>query len=1008
MILKKPFEIFIEDIKNIRRVPFVIILLLGLSILPSFYAWFNLSSTWDPYNNTQGIKIAVVNEDKGAKVEGKDINVGDQLVEQLKKNDKFGWEFVNRKKADDGVEKGDYYASIYLHKTFSDEVTSIYHKKPKKAVIDYKVNEKLNAIAPKMTNAGASSIVDSLNKEFGENATQALLKEANQVGLDLENELPTLSKIKNAVYTAEDNLPKIEEFKEKVIEIDEHQDDITKYKDEFEALGNYKGDINEGVTKINEVNSKMGDINQAAQLITKLNAKMPEIESALAKANKVQQQFPKINKGVPQGIEATEKALAAINKAEQYLPELNRKLDQYEADAKKAQEKTEKANEKLKADQDKEKKDTKDNKAKPEQSTEEPQQSSEEENKADNQTDQNAEEQESDKEQADTSKEETEEKASTEDQEKDNDIVTTQQAYDEEDTHKEENNQASKNVLTDQELNEMKSALSESLTALADYSNEQATMNKKDLESMQAINQSILMSQDSKQLADTVKNNQSRLQQGVAFNDSMIDILKELQKSEGIDTSSAISQFESANKDLQSVINGQSNLINALNNGKSGKEEVLALDKLIDSNLVSLDNLFKYTSSDFKTTLMEGVNQIDQALTKGIDDISKIRSSMNMIDNVIQTGKSSLQNGHDLLVSINNELPELERKFNNINEVAQTNFPKFKEQVGKGAYYVENELPNVQSEVKKLAQFSNNDLPTMIDKYDRAVQLIDDNLPEAQKEIHDLAEFARNDLPGIEEDIKKAAKKVREIDKDDTVHELIKLLKNDLKKQADIIAHPIELKEESLFSVPNYGTASTPFYTSLAIWVGALLLSNLLTTDIKNPEIKQKYSLRETFVGKSFIFIIIGVIQSIIVSLGDMFILGAAIDNRLLFILLSVLVSIVFISIVYTLVSLFGNVGKALAIVIMVLQIAGGGGTFPIQVTPKFFQAIHPYLPFTYAVDALREAVGGVVPEILIYNLICLVLFGVVIFTIGFIVKPILDPWKNKTSKRAEDSYLME
>ncbi len=895
---------------------------------------------------------------------------------------------------------------IYLHKTFSDEVTSIYHKKPKKAVIDYKVNEKLNAIAPKMTNAGASSIVDSLNKEFGENATQALLKEANQVGLDLENELPTLSKIKNAVYTAEDNLPKIEEFKEKVIEIDEHQDDITKYKDEFEALGNYKGDINEGVTKINEVNSKMGDINQAAQLITKLNAKMPEIESALAKANKIQQQFPKINKGVPQGIEATEKALAAINKAEQYLPKLNRKLDQYEADAKKAQEKTEKANEKLKDDQDKEKKDTKDNKAKPEQSTEEPQQSSEEENKADNQTDQNAEEQESDKEQADTSKEETEEKASTEDQDKENDIVTTQQAYDEEDTHKEENDQASKNVLTDQELNEMKSALSESLTALADYSNEQATMNKKDLESMQAINQSILMSQDSKQLADTVKNNQSRLKQGVAFNNSMIDILNELQKSEGIDTSSAISQFESANKDLQSVINGQSNLINALNNGKSGKEEVLALDKLIDSNLVSLDNLLKYTSSDFKTTLMEGVNQIDQALTKGIDDISKIRSSMNMIDNVIQTGKSSLQNGHDLLVSINNELPELERKFNNINEVAQTNFPKFKEQVGKGAYYVENELPNVQSEVKKLAQFSNNDLPTMIDKYDRAVQLIDDNLPEAQKEIHDLAEFARNDLPSIEEDIKKAAKKVREIDKDDTVHELIKLLKNDLKKQADIIAHPIELKEESLFSVPNYGTASTPFYTSLAIWVGALLLSNLLTTDIKNPEIKQKYSLRETFVGKSFIFIIIGVIQSIIVSLGDMFILGAAIDNRLLFILLSVLVSIVFISIVYTLVSLFGNVGKALAIVIMVLQIAGGGGTFPIQVTPKFFQAIHPYLPFTYAVDALREAVGGVVPEILIYNLICLALFGVVIFTIGFIVKPILDPWKKKTIKRAEDSYL--
>ncbi|MGK9044451.1 YhgE/Pip domain-containing protein [Mammaliicoccus vitulinus] len=1010
--MKKPFEIFREDIKNIKRVPFVILLLLGLSILPSFYAWFNLSSTWDPYNNTEGIKIAVVNEDEGARLDGKNINVGNQLVKQLKDNDKFGWDFVNRNKADDGVEKGDYYASIYLHKTFSEEVTSIYHKKPKKAVIDYKVNEKSNAIAPKMTNAGASSIVDSLNKEFGENATQALLKEANQVGLDIENELPTMSKIKNAIFTAEDNLPEIEEFKEKVIEIDEHQGDIDHYKNEFESLGNYKGDINNGVEKINEVNGKMGEINQAAQLIMTLNSKMPEIENSLSKVSKVQEQFPKINKGVPQGIEATENALVALNQAEQYLPKLNNKLDKYEAGAKKAQQKTEKANDKLKAEE-KNNETSKDKNNKEESNKFEEdantEQNKNEENKSVNKSEEQSEEQpeenkndtqNSDEQESETSEDETASTAFN----KDN-IVTTQQAYEEDNV---ENHDNSKEVLTDQDIQDMKSALSESLTALADYSNEQATMNKKDLDSMKAINQSILLSQDSEQLTDTVNNNQSRLKQGVEFNQSMINILNELQKSEGMDTSTAISQFESTNKDLQNVIDGQDNLMNALSNGQSGKEQVLSLDKLIDSNLISLDHLIEYSSNDFKSTLMQGVDQIDSALIKGIDDISTIRNSMNMIEDVIKTGKSSLQNGHDLLVSINNELPELERKFNNINEVAQTNFPAFKEQVGKGANYVENELPDVQSEIANIAQFSNEDLPAMIDKYDRAVQLIDGNLPEAQKEIHDLAEFVRSDLPSIEKDIKKAANKAREIDEDHTVHDLIKLLKNDLKKQADIIAHPIELKEEALFSVPNYGTASTPFYTTLSMWVGALLLSNLLTTGIKNPEIKHKYSLREIFVGKSFIFIIIGVVQSIIVSLGDIFILGAAIDNRWLFVLLSILVSIVFISIVYTLVSLFGNVGKALAMVMMVLQIAGGGGTFPIQVTPKFFQAIHPFLPFTYAVDILREAVGGVVPEILIYNLVFLVLFGVVIFSIGFIVKPKLDPWKNKTIKRAEDSYLME
>lgn len=92
----------------------------------------------------------------------------------------------------------------------------------------------------------------------------------------------------------------------------------------------------------------------------------------------------------------------------------------------------------------------------------------------------------------------------------------------------------------------------------------------------------------------------------------------------------------------------------------------------------------------------------------------------------------------------------------------------------------------------------------------------------------------------------------------------------------------------------------------------------------------------------------------------------------------------------------------------MVLQIAGDRETFPIQFTLNFFKAIHPYLPFTFVVDALRETIGGFIPEIHIYNIIFFVSFGVVIFSIGFIVRPILDSCKRKASKRAEDSYLME
>ncbi|MEJ7255232.1 hypothetical protein, partial [Staphylococcus epidermidis] len=89
----------------------------------------------------------------------------------------------------------------------------------------------------------------------------------------------------------------------------------------------------------------------------------------------------------------------------------------------------------------------------------------------------------------------------------------------------------------------------------------------------------------------------------------------------------------------------------------------------------------------------------------------------------------------------------------------------------------------------------------------------------------------------------------------------------------------------------------------------------------------------------------------------------------------------VFNSIIYTCVSMLGNPGKAVAIILLVLQIAGGGGTFPIQTAPQFFQTISPYLPFTYAIDALRETVGGIVPEILITKVVVLTLFG-----LGFII----------------------
>ena len=134
----------------------------------------------------------------------------------------------------------------------------------------------------------------------------------------------------------------------------------------------------------------------------------------------------------------------------------------------------------------------------------------------------------------------------------------------------------------------------------------------------------------------------------------------------------------------------------------------------------------------------------------------------------------------------------------------------------------------------------------------------------------------------------------------------------------------------------------------------------------------------------------ISIIHAFIVSLGDLYILRIYCVNPLLFVLGSIFTSIVFTFILYSLCSVFGNIGKVLGIVLLVIQLGGSGGTFPIQLTPKFFQVINPFLPFTYAISFAREAIGGVVASVLIKDIIVLLIYVVIFVLISlFLKKPI-------------------
>lgn len=213
-------------------------------------------------------------------------------------------------------------------------------------------------------------------------------------------------------------------------------------------------------------------------------------------------------------------------------------------------------------------------------------------------------------------------------------------------------------------------------------------------------------------------------------------------------------------------------------------------------------------------------------------------------------------------------------------------------------------------------------------------------------------------MPSAKSKIQKLTDEIKKIDNGIDKNQLFDLLKVDYKQQAEFFANPVKLQENKLYHIENYGSAMTPFYTVLSIWVGSLLMSSLLTTKVEDEE--KKYKPYQKYFGRGLLFVIISLFQTLIITLGDMYVLGTQATSPYRFVIYALLISLLFSSIIYTIVCILGNVGKAVCIVLLVLQLGSSGGTFPIQMTSEFFQALYPKVPFTYSIGLLREAVGGV------------------------------------------------
>lgn len=669
--MKNIIEIFQNDIREIFRKTRTWIVIIGLILLPSMYAWPNILSAWDPYGHTNNIKVAVVTEDSGAEVSGQKVNLGENLVEGLKNNKNLDWQFVsNKQEAEEGVRIGDYYASIVIPKKFSEDLTSVSRGFPKKATIEYTVNEKINAISPKITNSGASAIANNISKSFVEIANGVIFEKLHEAGIKFEQNLPSIEKMKEEIFKLNDN------------------------------FSNYE----------NVVSELIGKTEQGQKIL-----------------NTIQQTLPDIDRFATNSIMLADKADITINNIQSF-------------------------NEKLLP------------------------------------------------------------------------------------------------------------LISNHLKVVEDVSGEANSLAQK----IQSKPDNVEETKEKLKLLNT------RLEAA----EERLRVVKNI--------------FEYLNElSGENILQNQLNKINTLENDLTKVKEV---NNKIYTNIDNYDEIADDIKKDF-VDRTKRINEISTNIDNRLnDDIAPL------VAKVLTKADININEISKLIIGAQNELPEVEAKI-------------------------------LSTEVK--------------------IQRAHAKLITIQKE-----------LPEAKEKIKKLTEEIKKAEAGTNTNMLFNLLKVDYKQQAEFFANPVQLSENKLYHIKNYGSAMTPFYTVLSIWVGALLMSSLLTTKVEDEE--GKYKPCEKYFGRWILFLVISLFQTLVITLGDMYILGTQAVSPYRFVFYGLLISALFSSIIYTIVHLLGNVGKAICIILLVLQLGSSGGTFPIQMTSSFFQTLYPKVPFTYSIGLLREAVGGV------------------------------------------------
>ncbi len=275
---------------------------------------------------------------------------------------------------------------------------------------------------------------------------------------------------------------------------------------------------------------------------------------------------------------------------------------------------------------------------------------------------------------------------------------------------------------------------------------------------------------------------------------------------------------------------------------------------------------------------------------------------------------------------------------------------------------------------------------------------------------------AKEKLESTAADLDKSASKFTELG--DTMRtalstgdmdQLRAVLYSDPDALASALAAPVQLDRHEVFPADNFGSQMAPLYTTLGLWVGSLLLVVAIKVNVsRKAQIALGYpKLHQLFLGRFGVFAFVSLCQTTVLAVGNMLFLGVQANEPLLYLICFWLAGLVFTFIMYTLVVSFANLGKAIAVFLLIIQVTSGGGSYPLQMLPDFFQTLSPFLPATHVINAMRAAMMGVYNGDFWVEIGCLLLFVVPFLLLGLLLRKPLMRFLNWYVKKAEDSKLV-